>query len=110
MEQLEAVVILTTWPADTDPAPMARALVEERLAACVNLLPSMESVYRWHGDVERATERQVIVKTTRSSVARLLARLGELHPYDVPETLVLAVSDGGAAYLRWMVESTESQE
>jgi periplasmic divalent cation tolerance protein len=106
MEQLEPVIVLTTWPSDRDPADMAATLVGERLAACVSLLPVMESVYRWRGAVERATERQVIIKTTRQAVEPLLARLRALHPYDVPELLVLPVSGGGADYLRWVGENT----
>jgi len=106
MQQLEPVIVLTTWPADRDPADMAATLVGERLAACVNLLPVMESFYRWQGTVERAAERQVIIKTTRRAVEPLLARVKALHPYDVPELLVLPVSGGGAEYLRWVGEST----
>jgi periplasmic divalent cation tolerance protein len=106
MEQLEAAIVLTTWPAETNPVPMARALVEARLAACVNLLPPMESIYTWQGAVEHASERQVIIKTTRQAVGPLLARLASLHPYEVPEMLVLPVSGGGEAYLRWIGQST----
>jgi periplasmic divalent cation tolerance protein len=106
MEQLEAVIVLSTWPAESDPASMATALVDERLAACVNILPAMESVYRWQGAVERAVERQVVVKTTAARVPDLLARLKSLHPYEVPEMLVLPVSGGGEAYLRWIRDST----
>jgi periplasmic divalent cation tolerance protein len=106
MEQPDAVIVLTTWPADADPVAMAATLVEERLAACINLLPPMESVYRWQGAVERATERQVVIKTTRQAVDPLLARLASLHPYHVPEMLVLPVSGGGAKYLDWVREST----
>jgi periplasmic divalent cation tolerance protein len=106
MDQPEAVIVLTTWPGESDPAGMAATLVEERLAACVNILPPMDSVYRWQGAVERATERQLIVKSSRQAVGRLLARLASLHPYDVPEMLVLPVAGGGEAYLGWIAEST----
>jgi len=106
MEQLAAVIVLTTWPADADPAPLATTLVEERLAACINLLSPMESVYRWHGVVERAAERQVIIKTAATVVEALLARLKALHPYEVPEMLVLPVTGGGDEYLRWIGENT----
>ena len=100
------VIVLTTLPADADGGVLARTLVEERLAACVNLLPLMESIFRWEGQVERDTERQVIIKTSRERVAALWERLRELHPYEVPEFLVLAVHDGSDAYLRWLGEST----
>jgi periplasmic divalent cation tolerance protein len=109
MEQPDLVIVLTTWPSDREPAEMAATLVEERLAACVNLLPVMESVYRWRGVVEHATERQVIIKTTRRAVEPLLARVKALHPYDVPELLVLPVSGGGSEYLRWVGENTTAE-
>ena len=87
-------------------AAFARAIVEERLAACVNLLPPMESVYRWEGAIEQETERQVIIKTSKDRVVALWERVRELHPYDVPEFVVLPIVDGNDAYLRWIAEST----
>ena len=102
----EYVMVLTTLPADADGATFARRLVEERLAACVNLLAPMESIYRWEGNVELETERQVVIKTSRERVAALWDRVRELHPYDVPEFLVLPIVDGNDAYLRWVAEST----
>ena len=102
----EYVIVLTTLPADADGPAFGRTLVEERLAACVNLLPPMNSVYRWEGQVEHETERQVIVKTSRERVAALWDRIRELHPYEVPEFVVIPITDGSDAYLRWMGEST----
>ena len=87
---VEYVVVLTTLPADADGPAFGRALLDERLAACVNLLAPMESVYRWEGQVEQETERQVIIKTTRDRLAALWDRVRELHPYEVPEFIVLA--------------------
>ena len=81
-------------------------LVDERLAACVNVLPTMTSFYRWQGGVERDAERQVIIKTTRDRVVAVQQRLIELHSYDVPEVLVLPVSDGSTAYLDWIRKET----
>jgi periplasmic divalent cation tolerance protein len=104
--QPEYVIVLTTLPADADGGQFGRTLVEERLAACVNLLPAMESVFRWEGRVEQDAERQVIIKTARERVAALWDRIRELHPYEVPEFVVLAISDGSDAYLRWLGEST----
>jgi len=101
------VLVLTTLPADADGPAFGRALVEERLAACVNLLAPMESVYRWEGHVERETERQVIVKTSRDRLNVLWDRVRELHPYEVPEFIVLTIADGNDAYLRWVGESTK---
>ena len=100
------VLVLTTLPADADAAAFARTLVSERLAACVNLLAPMESVYRWEGDVQRDSERQLIMKTARARVDALWQRVRELHPYDVPEFVVLPIVDGSDAYLRWLGEST----
>jgi periplasmic divalent cation tolerance protein len=102
-----AVLVLTTWPADRDPAGMARAIVTERLAACVTVIGPVQSIYRWQGAVEQADERQLILKTVAPRVEALKARVAELHPYDVPELLVLPIAGGGAAYLRWVGESTQ---
>ena len=101
----DAVLVLTTVGSDADAVKLARVLVEERLAACVNVLPPMTSVYRWKGGVEQEGERQVVIKTTRGRVDALAARLRTLHPYEVPEFLVIAVSDGSDAYLAWLGEA-----
>jgi periplasmic divalent cation tolerance protein len=106
MNDTDHVLVLTTLPVDADALTFAQALVETRLAACVNLLPAMESVYRWEGKVEQERERQVVIKTSRARVAALWERVRELHPYDVPEFLVLPIVDGNEAYLRWVGEST----
>jgi periplasmic divalent cation tolerance protein len=106
----EYVIVLTTLPADADAQAFARGVVEERLAACVNLLPVMESIYRWEGGIEQESERQVVIKTSRERVPALWERVRELHPYDVPEFLVLPVVDGNDAYLRWVAESVTEGE
>ena len=106
MNELDCVLVMTTLPADADATIFAQALVEARLAACVNLLPAMESVYRWEGTVETERERQLIIKTTRERTAALWERIRELHPYDVPEFLVVPILDGNEVYLRWVGEST----
>jgi periplasmic divalent cation tolerance protein len=105
----EYVVVLTTLPGDADGPAFGRALVDERLAACANLMAPMESVYRWEGQVVQEAERQVIIKTSRDRLAALWERVRELHPYEVPEFVVLAVADGNDAYLRWIGESTKSK-
>ena len=102
----EYVIVLTTLPGDADATAFARAIVEERLAACVNLMAPMESIYRWDNGVERETERQVIMKTSKARVVALWERVRDLHPYDVPEFVVLPIVDGNDAYLRWVAEST----
>ena len=85
---------------------IARALVEERLAACVNVLEtSVRSVYRWEGRVERARETLLIVKTARNTFSRLERRVRQIHSYDVPEIIALPVVAGSRPYLAWMGES-----
>ena len=104
-EDADAVIVLTTLAADVDAGALARTLVAERLAACVNVLPVMTSVYRWQGRVDEDREQQLVIKTAANRVAALAARLRELHPYEVPEFLVLRVSEGSDAYLRWLRDS-----
>lgn len=103
----EYVIALTTLPADGDVEQIARQLVEEKLAACVNILPPMRSMYRWKGAVESADERQLVIKTTAARLPALEARLRKLHPYDVPEFIVLPITLGSAAYLSWVSASTK---
>lgn len=102
---MQFVVVMVTFPADGDAESFARTLVDERLAACVNVLPAMRSVYRWKGEIETASERQLLIKTKAANVAALEERVTALHPYDVPEFLVLPIEAGSAAYLAWLQES-----
>jgi periplasmic divalent cation tolerance protein len=104
----DIVLILTTVPDDERAESLAQTLVEERLAACVNLHAPMTSVYRWKGTIESNRERQVVIKTTRERVLAIEARVRELHGYELPEFLVLEVDEGGAAYLAWVREQTRS--
>jgi len=104
------VIVLTTVPPGEAGESIARTLVEERLAACVNLSAPMTSIYRWRGAVERDIERQVVIKTTSERVETLRARLGELHPYELPEFVVLSVADGSAAYLEWIRDETAPRD
>lgn len=100
------VIVFVTWPGDRDATPIARTLVTERLAACVNVLPEMRSVYAWQGAVHDDAERQLLIKTSADRVTALESRLRELHPYDVPEFLVLAIERGSEAYVAWLRDST----
>ena len=105
MSDATAVVLLTTIGATADVEPLARALVEERLAACVNVLPAMQSFFRWEDAVQRDDERQLVIKTSPARLEELQARLRALHPYELPEMLVLSAR-GSDEYLAWIREST----
>lgn len=98
----EHVVALTTAPTSEKAAEIARVLVEERLAACVNVVPGVRSIYRWQGAVCDDAEALCVVKTRRERVEALKARLAAIHPYQVPELVVMDVTDGSAAYLSWI--------
>jgi periplasmic divalent cation tolerance protein len=102
----DVVLILTTVPAAARADAIARSLVDERLAACVNVLSPMTSFYRWQGKIEQEEERQIVIKTTRDRVASVQTRLRDLHAYEVPEFLVLPVSDGSTGYLDWVRNET----
>jgi periplasmic divalent cation tolerance protein len=102
----DVVIVLTTVPSQDIGEEIGRALVDERLAACVNVLPPMVSVYRWKGAVQRDIECQVVMKTARARLDVLQERLGALHPYDLPEFVVVPIEGGDPAYLAWVVEQT----
>ena len=102
----QSILVLTTFPADADAEKLAATLVEERLAACVNILPPMRSIYRWQGKVEKADERQLLIKTSLGRVRALEKRVKELHPYEVPEFLAVMIDKTAKDYLAWVVEST----
>jgi len=104
----DLVIVLTTMPDDARADELARTLVDERLAACVNVHGPMMSTYRWKGSVERDAERQLVIKTTRDRVAALEARLRLLHPYELPEFVIVGVEGGNEAYLRWVNDETRS--
>ena len=104
--EIDCVMVWTTIGSSADGQKLASILVSERLAACVNVLPAMESVYRWGGQVETDRERQLIIKTTAARVPALKARLHELHDYELPEFSVLPIVGGSEAYLQWIREST----
>jgi periplasmic divalent cation tolerance protein len=104
VQEANAVVVLTTLGESTDAAAFARVLVADRLAACVNVLPPMTSLYRWKGAVEEEREQQLVIKTTRDRVPVIEARFHELHPYELPEFVVLS-AEASSAYLAWLSES-----
>jgi periplasmic divalent cation tolerance protein len=99
-----AVIILTTLGAATDAVAFARVLVNDRLAACVNVLPPMTSLYRWKGAIEEDREQQLVIKTTSDRVAAIEARFRELHPYELPEFLILSAS-ASTEYSSWLADA-----
>jgi periplasmic divalent cation tolerance protein len=100
-----AVLALSTVGSAEDAERIARTLVERRLAACVNVVPGLVSIYRWEGRVERDEERLLVVKTRAERVEALREALVALHPYELPELVVLPVAGGHAPYLAWLAES-----
>jgi periplasmic divalent cation tolerance protein len=106
MSATDIVLVLTTAPDDERAALWGRTLVEERLAACVNVHGPMRSFYRWKGVVESDTERQIVIKTTLERVLAVRMRLSELHSYELPEFLVLTVDSGSDEYLKWVADQT----
>jgi periplasmic divalent cation tolerance protein len=101
----DAVVILVTAPSAEVAAGIARAVVEERLAACGNVLPGVRSIYRWEGKVQDEPEVLLILKTQRKRFPELRDRILALHPYEVPEVLALPVEAGSDAYLDWIAQA-----
>jgi periplasmic divalent cation tolerance protein len=98
-------IVLTTTANPEEAARLGRALVEERLAACATLIPAVQSIYRWQGKVESATETLLLLKTNPEQLAALEARLHELHSYQTPEFLVLGVEAASQPYLDWLQAS-----
>lgn len=98
----DAILILSTFPDIAAARTTVRTLVEERLVACGNIVPGVESIYRWQGAVETSSEVIVIFKTTADSAEAAQARLRELHPYEAPEILLLPVEGGWPPYLEWV--------
>lgn len=98
-------LVLVTCANASEAQRIARAVVEERLAACVNILPgAIACIYRWKGKVETARERLLLIKTSRKRLAKLQAAVLRLHSYDVPEFIALPIAAGSRAYLAWMEE------
>jgi len=98
----EALLVLVTVPTAEQAAALARALVEERLAACGNVVPGLRSIYRWEGQVHDEAEALLLLKTTRARFEPLRQAVLRLHPYQVPEVLALPVEAGSAPYLEWL--------
>jgi periplasmic divalent cation tolerance protein len=100
------LLILCTCPDQATAERIAETVVGERLAACVNLVPGLTSVYRWEGQIQRDTEWLLLVKTRAAVYPLLETRLRELHPYQTPEIIALPIQTGSAAYLDWIADNT----
>jgi periplasmic divalent cation tolerance protein len=100
------LLILCTCPDQATAEHIAETVVGERLAACVNLVPGLTSIYRWEGQIQRAAELLLLVKTRAAVYPLLEARLRELHPYQTPEIIALPIQTGSAAYLDWIADNT----
>jgi len=105
-----ALVCLCACPDPQTADRIAAALVEERLAACVNSLPGVRSVYRWQGELERAEETLLLIKTTADRLKRVSERIVELHPYELPEVIAVEAAGGLPAYLEWIAAQTREED
>ena len=108
MTDTNCVIVCTTLPVDADSMMFGRTLVQERLAACVTSHSGLRSIYRWGDGIELNEEQGLVIKTTQDRVEALGTRVRELHPYEVPEFVVVPVIDGEDDYLAWIRESTSA--
>jgi periplasmic divalent cation tolerance protein len=99
-------LVLTTAGSAEEAKKIAHALVESRLAACVNIVPQIESVYRWQGKVESAAEWLLVIKSRAAAFEQVREAIKELHSYDLPECIMLEIAEGDKAYLDWLAENT----
>ena len=102
-------IVLSTAGSEDEARRIAHHLVEHQLAACVNIIPQIESIYRWQGKIESSREWLLLIKTTDERFAAVRDALRELHSYDLPECIALEIKDGSPEYLRWLEESVDEQ-
>ena len=102
---MPVLVVFSTFPDPDKAAEVARTLVSEQLAACVNLVAPVRSIYRWQGDVSDEAETLAVIKTTTERFEAMRTRLVELHPYEVAEVIALPIEAGHAPYLAWITDS-----
>lgn len=100
-------IVLSTAGSEEEARKIARYLVERQVAACVNIVPRIESIYRWQGKIESSREWLLLIKTTAANFSQVRDAIGELHSYDLPECIALSIEDGSADYLRWIEESVK---
>ena len=102
------ILALSTIDSEKVGVQIAKTLVESKLAACVNIIPKVRSVYEWEGEISEEEEFLLIIKTTEQQKEDLKATLGEIHPYEVPELIFLPITDGLPDYLNWVLKNTKS--
>jgi periplasmic divalent cation tolerance protein len=100
-------IVLSTAGSEQEAHRIAHTLVKRRLAACVNILPQVQSIYRWKGEIESAQEWLLLIKTRADKFPAVRDAIGELHSYEVPECIVLEIEDGSLPYLQWLEKATE---
>ncbi len=101
----DKLLVLSTSGSESEARKVAETLVERRLAACVNIVPRVQSVYRWEGKVEHADEYLLLIKTVKEREEQVAAAIRELHSYEVPECIAIQVESGSAEYLKWISDS-----
>jgi periplasmic divalent cation tolerance protein len=107
---MDALLVITNLPDSESAHTLARALVAQRLAACVNILPSCRSVYRWQGRIEDAGEVPLLIKTSAARYAALEAAIRAVHPYELPEIVAVRIDAGLPEYLAWVAAETADRE
>lgn len=110
MNNTNEIIVFITTPSEEEAVKIAKVLVETKLAACVNILRNIRSIYNWQGNIEDESEVLMIVKTKRSLFKALSAKVKELHSYTVPEVIALRIIDGAEEYLKWLNESTRIEK
>ena len=108
MGDAQILIVMSNAPDTANAEALARTLVEAKLAACVNILPGVQSIYRWQGDIQQADEVTLLIKTTRQHYPLLQQALVAAHPYDLPEVVAWPLSEGYAPYLQWVATETAS--
>ncbi|HET9183611.1 MAG TPA: divalent-cation tolerance protein CutA [Candidatus Angelobacter sp.] len=103
---IDARIVLTTAGSSQEAEKIATTLVARRLSACVNIIPQIQSVYRWQGNVERATEWLVLIKTRAAAFESVRDAIKEIHSYELPECIMLEIESGSKPYLDWIMENT----
>lgn len=106
-DKYDYCLVLVTASSEAEGATLAKALLTEKLAACINITP-VQSFYTWQGEMQQDQEWQLLIKTRSSLVERLTARVQQLHSYDVPEVVALPIVAGSSAYLNWISENTQA--